>query len=151
MEERSGLSKYISIFDMRKVQNTKGFVALISVLVISTILFASVALLAQSHIVHRYMLLDFENKLQSEQLAAACVHIGKLFIYNNPYITTDTLPYGGVFPIQDTTCSVLSIVTKGLKKEITTQGTFKTSVTTLYAEVDMNSNDITLWQEIPHL
>ncbi len=135
---------------MNNVQNTKGFVALISVLVISTILFASVVLLAQSHIVHRYMLLDFENKLQSEELAAACVDIGKLFIYNDPYVTTDTLPYGGIFPIKDTTCSILLIEKNGLKNKMITQGIFKDSVTTVYVEIDIESNDTTLWQEIPN-
>lgn len=150
MEKQLGLSKYIFTFTMTSLQSTQGFVALISVLVISTILFSSVVILAQSHIVHRHMLLDFENKLQSEQLAEACVEIGKIFIYNNSYITKDGLPYHGIFPIKDMECSVHSITHIDTKSEIITQGTFKESVTTLRVEIDTQSNTITAWQEVPH-
>ena len=128
---------------------SKGFIALISVLIVSTILFASVIAVSESDLTHRFQLLELERKMKSEKLAESCVHLGKAFIYNDPLVTKASLPYGGIFQIGDETCSVTSITPSALHSEIVTHGKSSGAVTSFRAIIQPETGNIISWKEIP--
>ncbi|MFM2374782.1 MAG: hypothetical protein RLZZ234_777 [Candidatus Parcubacteria bacterium] len=70
----------------------KGFVALITVLILSAVLMVGVVSLAQVGITSRYSLLDLENKTKSESLAHACVAVARIAVVNDPLFS---VPNGG--------------------------------------------------------
>ena len=72
------------------IQEVKGFIALIAILIISVVLLASVISAAQFGITGRYTLLDLERKAESESLAEACLQVARIAVFNDPaYEVTD--------------------------------------------------------------
>lgn len=93
---------------------TRGFIALISILILSSVLLVTVLSLAQFGIASRVFLLDLEEKKASELLAEGCVHIARVYVYRDPDITVDTLPTipphpHGTFPIGESACTISAI------------------------------------------
>lgn len=73
-----------------------GFIALISVLIISSVLLASTLALAQFGIASRFFVLNLEQKAGSQKLAEACLELMRVKVYNNPsYTTVGTYDIGG--------------------------------------------------------
>jgi hypothetical protein len=75
----------------------KGFVALMSVVIISAILLVLVFVLEASTFFQRYDTLDYENKAISENLAESCVQEAMLKAEQNAsYAGGDCISLGGV-------------------------------------------------------
>ena len=121
----------------------QGFIALISVLIISSVLLASTLALAQFGIASRFFVLNLEQKAGSQKLAEACLELMRVKVYNNSsYNTLGTYDIGGG------KCTVESINTTG-------SGTFSTvkvraaigpvgteAVTNLEADIVKASGDV---------
>ena len=60
-----------------------GFIALMSVIIISFVLLFAVFSIGQRGIASRFLLLDLERKIQSEELAKACVQIAIIGVAND--------------------------------------------------------------------
>lgn len=85
-----------------------GFIALISVLIISSVLLASTLALAQFGIASRFFVLNLEQKAGSQKLAEACLELMRVKIYNNPSYTIL-----GTYDIGGGKCTVETINTNG--------------------------------------
>jgi hypothetical protein len=128
--------------------HSRGFIALISIIIISVMLLATTLSLAQFGIASRYFILDLENKRASEKLAEACVHIARIQTYNDPeYEVSSPISY----PVGESTCSVYSINSVGDDTTIEAQAQSGDSITNLHVVVDNTNGDFTEWQEMPNL
>ena len=71
------------VFNMKRTSSkTNGFIALISILIVSSVLLVTTLSLAERGIAHRFFLLKHEQKSMSEQLAEACIHIARIKAYH---------------------------------------------------------------------
>lgn len=132
---------------MRKKE--QGFIALISVLIISSVLLASTLALAQFGIASRFFVLNLEQKAGSQKLAEACLELMRVKVYNNPaYNTLGTYDIGGG------QCTVeaidpLSIPNKSKVKVRAAIGPAGTeAVTNLEAEIVKDSGDLSKVTEL---
>lgn len=73
---------------MQRQTNTKGFIALISVLMVSVILLAAVISLAQYGITSRFALLSIEHKTETLTRTQACVEVARIAVVNDPDFET---------------------------------------------------------------
>ncbi|MBX9906310.1 hypothetical protein K2X96_00225 [Patescibacteria group bacterium] len=130
------------------ISKKRGFIALISTLIISTLLFSFVLVVSESHIIHRYMVLNFENKILSEKLAQSCIEIARVFIKNNPSVTHESLPYSGRMPIETNECRIVSITHIDTTiRGIHAHAESGSSHTHLYVTIETPDATIHTWEE----
>ena len=132
--------------EQHSVQN--GFIALISILIISAVLLATTLGLAQFGIANRFFILNLEQKASSEKLAEACVHIARIQTYNDPlYVRNTPLPVS----VADGTCTIISIAPSGNNTVIQASAQTGEAITNLSIVVDNTDGDFLSWEEVPTL
>ena len=128
----------------------EGFIALISVLILSVILLGAVISLAQYGITSRYALLTLEQKEISVSHAEACVQVARIAVVNDSLYETQN----HVVPIGNTNCLIRHIFpntpTMGFSRVETTASS-SGATTNLRVEIKTNSGAITKVEEIPTL
>jgi hypothetical protein len=133
---------------MKHTPQNRGFIALISILIISTVLLATTLSLAQFGIANRFFILDLEQKAGSEKLAEACVHIARVRAYNDPAYDTNVaepiIVGGGA-------CTIHAIDANGDETTIETTATNGRSVTNFRVLVDNTNGDFLEWEEVGSL
>jgi len=123
-----------------------GFIALISILIISAVLLATTLSLAQFGIANRFFILNLEQKAASEKLAEACVHIARISAYNDP--TYRVIPAdNGYIEIAGGGCEIYSVSTNSGITIIEATASSSEAITNLSVETDANGN-FTKWQEV---
>jgi len=126
-----------------------GYIALISVIIITFILFIAVFSLAQFGITSRFSLLDLENKSESEQLAAGCVQVAIIAIVNDPAYEAALVPV----TVDDGECTIESVEvdtpSSGLST-IKTSAVVTGATTNLEVVWEQSGEDITSWEEVPN-
>ena len=130
---------------MRK-QNKKnrGFIALMSAIIISTILVLVAANLSLSGFNSRFNILESETKERSSALADSCIDIALIgFAQNSSYSGNVTATVG------ENTCKISAITTSGSNKVFKTQGIFSNSYTNLKITVNGISFAILSVEELP--
>jgi hypothetical protein len=122
-----------------------GFIALISVTLVSVILLGMTLSLTQFGIVSRFTLLSYEEKQTSNALAESCVHYAIIFIANDPEYT---LPSPQSLPVGEATCTLIE-VTKGPNTHtIKARGTSSDTITNLVVELNTKDGTIVSWKEV---
>lgn len=127
---------------MKYQHHTEGFVALMSVVIISAILLVLVFTLGASSFFNRFDALDAENKRVSLGLAEACVNVGMLRIAQANY-TSGTIVVDG-----SKTCKICLLTPGGL---IQTRAVYNGAYTNLQVAINNipGSYDVTSWIESP--
>lgn len=144
-----------------KTRYTKGFIALISVIVISAILLMLVFTLGLSSFFNRYDALDAENKRISLGLAEACVNVAMVRIAKdsdygiNPPIAAD----GECVSVSDTcgagakkVCKICSVTDTSFPKTISTRAAYNGAYTNVSVAINNTTpGNFTLrsWSEVP--
>ncbi len=127
------------------MKNTQhGFVALLSIIIMSVVLLATTLSLAQFGIASRYFILDLENKSASERLAEACVHVARIAAYNDP-LTNLT---NRVVAVGDESCTITSITPDGDESIIEVAGTRGNAETSYRVIVDNTDGGFVSWTEL---
>lgn len=121
-----------------------GFIALMSITIMSVVLLTTTLSLAQLGIVSRYLALDFENKSASEHLAEACVHVARIAAYNNP-LTNIT---NRVIPVGNESCTILNITPHSNESSIDASATRGSTKTTYHVVVNNIDGNFVSWTEI---
>lgn len=133
-----------------------GYIALISVIIVSLLLITVITALSTVNYFSRYNILENEYKERSSGLAEGCVDyaLGKLAA-NSAY----TVASPQSIAIGSDTCNVMSVVSQSGQTTIVTQGFYPAttplkSYTKLTVIVDSNINNSTYlqvisWQETP--
>src|SRR3990167_10788444 len=122
---------------MVKTDN-EGFIALISVIVITMILLGTTATLGMKGFLDRFNILEGEAKEISAGLASACVESARIKIARDPaYDPTLISPDGETLIVDDKECTIVSVVSGTIR----TRGVHeRTGATTKY-EVEVDSDD----------
>lgn len=131
---------------MKKPSSQPGFIALISILIISAVLLATTLGLAQFGIANRFFILNLEQKASSKKLAEACVHIARIQAYNDP-LYTRTTPLS--VPVANGSCDIISITPNGSETAIVSRARTGDAITNLSVVVDNTDGDFLSWEEIP--
>ena len=127
---------------------TGGFIALISILILSAVLLTSTISLAQFGIANRFFILNLEQKNASKKLAEACVQIARIKIYNDPaYTVSAPLSIG----IAGSTCRIYTVAANGTVTEIRTTAHNGAAVSNLCATVNNTTGDFVSFKEMPNI
>ena len=124
---------------------TEGFVALISVVLISAILMLVATSLSFSGFYGRYNVLDSELKAQSKTLAQSCVDTALLklahdYTYN---------PLHEIISIGENSCTIESLMASGTQKILRTNSNYKNYTTNLIVTIQSANLSIVSWEETP--
>jgi len=120
---------------MIKENQKKGFVALMSAIIISVVLLVLATTLSFTGFNSRFNILDSESKERSSALAEACVENAILSLINDPSYSANNKIYA---VSGNNTCMVKDVSTTTIpgKTIIKTQGTFSNSHTNFIVTVD---------------
>ena len=127
------------------LKTQKGFIALISILIISAVLLATTISLGQFGIASRYFILHLEQKAVSEKLADGCVHIERIKVFNDPFYEVDT-PLS--YPIGDEACTVFDVSADGNESTLEVGAQTGDAVTNLQVVVNNETGDFVSWTEV---
>lgn len=134
---------------------TSGFVALMSVIIISAILLALVFTLGVSSFFNRFDALDVENKRASLGLAEACVSAAMLRVAQNgsyvPAVAGDCVTIGGTCYAADPqkTCAICSVA-GGNPATVVTRAVYNGAFSTVQVTFDTvpDSFAVLKWEEL---
>ncbi len=134
---------------MSTSRHHRGFIALISAIIIAVILLVVVTTIGMSSLLSRFNVLGYELKQRSSALAEACADKVLLSVaqdagYPVGYTLPQTVSVGG------DVCTILSSSNpSGNPRTFTMQAVYQHSYTNLQLTVDVNTLVITSWQEVP--
>lgn len=132
--------------NMHEYKNTKkGFVALMSVIILSAILLIIVMTLSTSSFFKRYEILGSELKERSLSNAEACVDEGLLIIANNESHNSTTTT---ILSSLDS-CTLSPIPNSGNPKIFYATSNMRNYVTNIKVTVDPSTVSVISWEEIP--
>jgi hypothetical protein len=136
-------------------KSNSGFVALVSVVVVSAVLLVVMFTLSTSSFFNRFDALDSENKSISLGLAEACMSAAMLKVAQDPAyapaIDGDCVSVGGTCYSADPqkVCAICSIVI-GNPEVVVTRAVYNGAYTTLRAYFDTTPDSfvVTKWEEL---
>jgi hypothetical protein len=126
-------------------KNERGFIALISVLIISSVLVGTTLSLAQFGIAHRFFILTIEQKSMSYKRAEACIEIVRIYIYND---SLDTIDSPTDIPLTGGTCTIVSTKIIDEKTEVRSLATEGAVTSYLIATIDNTTQEFITFQEV---
>ncbi len=129
----------------KKRKKNEGFVALISVIIISATLLLIVTTLSYTGFYGRLNVLDSEYKERSSFLAEACADQALLAITNNPAGYTGN----ATSTISGTDQCYIGFISPSVIEIFETRGIFQNAYTDLKIKVDTTNMSIISWEEIP--
>ena len=138
--ERTNISRATRQTNYR--ENGKGFIALMSAIIISAVLLMIAVTGSLTGFFERSNILDSELKDRSAAAADACADQAFLLIANDPYYT-DT----AVFSLNS--LDSCRVVVRGSYPNIRIQATSSTAVTNLQIQYSTTTFSVITWQEIP--
>ena len=129
---------------MNKQKIQRGFIALISSIVMSAILLLITTTLSLSSFFARFTILESEYKERSSTLAEACVDSAllKIALDNNYSPTNETVSVG------KDSCLIKEVTTNSQQKIITTQAKYQESYTNLKVTIQTNNLQVLSWIEV---
>lgn len=126
-------------------KKNQGFVALISIVLISFVLLIAVITLNKTSYINRYNVYNFELKETSKALAEACTNLAFLELSKNPSYTVTTPE---VKTINGNTCTIHSVT--GTPKTIKAKSNYKNFHTNITVVTSNPPLQITSWTEVPN-
>jgi hypothetical protein len=129
----------------KRTTEPRGFIALMSAIIISAILLTATISGSLSGFYTRFNILDSEFKQRSSALADACVDVllSKL-VADSTYAGPSTN-----YPVGSDTCSIFASTNPtGSPRNFKVQGKYQNSYTNLQVAVDVSTLVVTSWQEV---
>ena len=125
-------------------QGNKGYIALMSAIVVSAILLVVTVTLSYTAFFARYNIIDNEYKERSVTLAESCVDMALLKLPNDPgYTGSSTVVIGS------DSCTIRPLYASGSQIIIETRAGFQNAYTNLRIAATPATLAVTSWQEIP--
>ena len=134
--------------------NNNGFIALISVIIITLILLSTTAALATKGFLDRFNILEGEAKEISAGLASACVESARIKIARDGdnYTGDETLMVvtDPADPAKNKTCEIVLVTHSGDESTIQSKGAYKKATTNYEVIVDTDDELIPIisWKEV---
>lgn len=136
---------YVFNTHMSTSNHTQGFIALITIMIISVVLLATTLTLAERGILYRFSVLDRTNKIISEQLAVACAEVATLLLANNrTYTATSSI----TIPVGDESCTISSITNSASVATITARSTYQGPTTNYVVTQSLQTGELLTWTEV---
>jgi len=134
-------------------KRNKGFVALMSAIIISVILLLIITNLSLTAFYSRSDVLDSELKDRSSALAEACVDTAILKLVNNSNYSpvNECVPVGDICPNTNPNANICTIVSVDSGNHIKTQAKFNNSYTNFRIVVDANTFAVQSWEECANI
>lgn len=129
----------------RKSTNNKGFVALMSAIIISAVLLLLAITTSQSEFYSRFNILDSEIKEQSSSFADACLEVALLGFVQNPSYSGNV-----IVPVGSDSCFISPVITSGSQKIFVAKGIYLNSHTNLKITLDGATFSVISVEEIPY-
>lgn len=129
---------------------SRGFIALISVFIISFVFLVAIISLGQFGLAGRLLLLDTENKIRSEEYAEGCVQIARVLILNDPKASEKNVPVES----EEVVCTIVSIepdVSSSGESTIQARAEVLGTITNFVVVVDQNTRAVVSWEEVVSL
>jgi hypothetical protein len=133
----------ICIFDMKTRQ--QGFIAFISILILSAALLVTTFGLAQFSIANRFIILNLEQKSSSENLAEACVHIARIKTYNDQ---TFSILSPQIINLTSGSCTINSLSVDEVTTTIEVQATDHEATSNFIVKVNNSTGDFISWTQV---
>jgi hypothetical protein len=130
---------------MKNLNPEVGFIALISILILSAVLLVTTFGLAQFGITNRFIILNLEQKASSEKLAEGCAYIARIKAYDDPTYTITT-PFS--IDIAKGSCTIYSVEISGNNSTIKVRADVAGAMTNFVVIVDRTTGDILSWEEV---
>lgn len=125
-------------------QERRGYIAITSAFIVSTLLLVIVLAASASAFFYRFNAVDAEAKAASQALAEACMDRALLTITKNPlYAGNETLTIA-----PSNSCTIQAIGTSGAQKVITTSASTQNAATYLKVTVTLSPTTIVSWEEV---
>jgi Tfp pilus assembly protein PilV len=118
----------------------QGFIALISILIVSAVLLASTLSLAQFGIANRFFVLNLEQKSTSQKSAEACLEMMRVKVFKDPTYTSHTRT---TYTLPNLTCDVVSATTSGNVSSVRVSAKSGDAVTNLWALINNTTGSTT--------
>lgn len=123
----------------------KGYIALVSAVIISLLLMAITFALNFSSYFSRFNITDSSTKEMSQSLAESCLDKALLSLaQNSSYAGNENVVVNGT-----ETCSILPLTASSSQKIIQTSATFQKTATNMKAVVNLPAFTIASWEETP--
>ena len=126
-------------------QPNQGFIALLSILIISTVLFVATLSIAQFGIASRYFIMDLEQKTASYKLAEACLEVVRIKIYNDDSYS-QSAPQN--ININHEVCTIESVTKNWLQTIVKVTGKNSLAVTHLQIIFNNQTSNYLSWMEV---
>jgi hypothetical protein len=124
--------------------NQKGYIAIISAVVISFLIMGVALTLSFTGFFNRSNISNSEFKKMSNSLAEACASTALFKIAENKdYLGNESVT------VDNNTCSIMTIESLGEQKIIKTTATVQNSTTNLKVTIDKTTLQIASWEEVP--
>jgi Tfp pilus assembly protein PilX len=130
---------------MQPTTHNRGFVALITVLILSAVLMVGVVSLAQYGITARYSLLDIENKTKSENLASACVAVARIAVVNDPQWSTTNK----IVAVETSSCTIESVTSVSGNRRVKVSAVHANATTNYVVDISPTTGAIMSFVEAP--
>ncbi len=124
----------------------RGFVALITVLILAAVLMVAVVTLAQYGITARYALLALEHKTTSEGRAGACIASARVAVVGDPSWTATNK----VVPVGTGTCIIESVNTVSGNRRIKVSGVSGDATTNYVVDIAPSTGALVQLVEVPN-
>lgn len=133
------------IFEFSKKNYQKGYIALVSIIIIAVLLITIGIVISFGGFFTRFSILENEYKEISTDLAEACADMAILKLVENWNYTG-----GENFTIDSKNCQIISVQDFGSEKLIRTQAIYQNSYTNLEVKVSKTDSKINInsWQEV---
>ena len=133
--EQGRLTRKFIMFSINSKQklnfrDSNGFIALVSVIILGFVLFATVITLGSRSLGTRFLLLDLERKDITDGLAGGCLQVAIINIVGDPAYEGNDFEVN----VGDKTCKIISVTNHGAESMIRTKGELN-GVTTNYEAV----------------
>jgi hypothetical protein len=122
---------------------TRGFVALVAILIFSTILLIIVVSLSRYGIVARFALLEIERKTESEVVASSCISVVRVMVVDDPLLTATHLSV----PVRNHTCTIESIIGAGAVRRAKVSSVIEGATTHYLVDINPTTGTITRFIE----
>ena len=122
----------------------RGFVALVAILIFSSILLIIVVSLSRYGVMARFALLDIERKTESETVAAACISVVRIMVVDDPLLISSNM----TVPVKNRNCTIESIVGVGTARRAKISAEVEGATTNYLVDIDPANGKVTRMIEL---
>jgi hypothetical protein len=130
------------------ISSPRGYIAVVSALIISTLLTVLVFATGTDAFLARYDVLDYENHLQARHFALSCLYAGLFSISVDPsyHVSSAGISITTEYPAHS--CRITNVSISRTEATITATAIVRATQATLVGIIDLNHHQLVSWKEM---